>query len=110
MVTTITYLFTFFLGMFITNLLARLGKFNLKRRQLMNQLRLPNIPVDYIKQYDAENSPEYITHFVRTGSKDNEGNPLYLVFTEDAFEMEPWYSGIKKMNIKDIEKIYKLKI
>lgn len=110
MATTIALLFTFFLGIFITTILNRLGRFNQKRRQMMNQSRLENQQVDYMNFYDAENNPEQITHFVRTGTKDDEGNFLYLVFHEDAHEMEPWHSGIKKMSIKDIETIYKIKI
>lgn len=72
----------------------------------MIQLR---INPDHISKFNSE-EPDRVTHFVRTGYKDNAGNSEWFVFVEDAYELEPHQSGVKRLSVETIEKEYGVNI
>jgi len=72
----------------------------------MKQLR---INPDHISLFRDE-EPDMVTHFVRTGFRDNTGNSEWFVFMEDAYELEPYHSGVKMLSVGTIEKEYGVNI
>ena len=72
----------------------------------MKQLR---INPDHISLYNSE-QPDMVIHFVRTGFTDAKGNQEWFVFVEDAYELEPHQSGVKRLSVETIEKEYGVNI
>lgn len=46
------------------------------------------------------------THFVRSGFKSYDGTPEWLQFQEDAYEQEPYKSGVKRISQTEMLKIF----
>lgn len=74
----------------------------INKNKLMSQYK--EIEPRKIRSFILGEEPELL-HIFQLGYKD-----LYAVFYEDAYEMEPWQSGIKTYTSKEIEEKFKIKL
>lgn len=56
----------------------------------------------HVTIYDQENRPDAVIHLVKSGHIGTDGKPLFYIFTEDAYESEPFESGIETISLPKI--------
>ena len=57
-----------------------------------------------LRTFQFENEPELI-HIVRLGYRDT-----YVVFFEDAYELEPWQSGLQVFTAQEIKEKFNIEL
>lgn len=60
----------------------------------------------HVTIYDQENRPDAVIHLVKSGYIGTDGKPLFYIFTEDAYESEPFESGIETISLDKIAEKY----
>lgn len=60
----------------------------------------------HVTIYDQENRPDAVIHLVKSGHIGTDGKPLFYIFTEDAYESEPFESGIETISLDKIAEKY----
>lgn len=63
-----------------------------------------------ILQATDESQGDFILNFIRSGFRDAEGRAKWFVYEEDAYQVEPWKSGIELLRVDEIEERYKFNI
>lgn len=66
------------------------------------------IPPNYMRLH-LKDEPELL-HLIRSGFKDNEGRSEWFVFWENAYETEPYRSGVRIHNENEIRNEFKVDI
>lgn len=64
-----------------------------------------NLNPEHISFFTDE-APDQVTHFVRTGFRDIKGNSEWFMFVEDAYELEPYQSGVRRVTDDDIQESF----
>lgn len=57
---------------------------------------------NHVTIYDKENTPDMVVHLVKSGHIGTDSKPLFYKFIEDAYESEPFESGIETISLPKI--------